>query len=124
LLAIDILGVYGNIKPPASFNGDNTGLVWKLDQLAKLNLTRQSLGLASLKADTALIMSPTASPAAGKLIARIAPAIPFGLSAPELMALAKFLSVLTPDILVPIKLVDAPSVESKLIILSFGVIFS
>jgi hypothetical protein len=126
-LEILIFGVYGNIKPPAFFNGDKTGLVLKLDQLARLNLTRQSLSLASPPNDaTALTMSPIASAPAGMLILRIAPT-----TSPELIAVdnadPKFAEALTnrdpaPTALVmPLMLDDA--LRPSIILIFFSLLY-
>jgi hypothetical protein len=108
-----ILGVYGNIKPPASFKGCSTGLDLKLVQLAKLNLTRQSSALASPpKLLTALTISPTASPAAGKLMDLIALPMLSALVAPA-NAPARLLAAPNPFVTAPIAFCEEDSAEFK-----------
>jgi hypothetical protein len=64
--------VYGNIIPPASFNGFNIGLPLKLGHDGSDKRTRQSSPLnASVSIATACNPSPTTSPALGNVADRM-----------------------------------------------------
>jgi hypothetical protein len=63
--------VYGNIIPPASFNGFNTGLPLKLGHVGNVILTRQSSIVLSLYTEYTLIKSPATSPARGNVADRM-----------------------------------------------------
>ena len=113
--------MYGKIRPPASFKGDNTGLDLKLGQVGRLNLTRQSLGLSSLNAATALTTSPT--PSTNDIISPSLAALPrFAKLLAEFNAFETELTAFPAEVSVDARF--APVSNSPIIFCPFGIIFS